>query len=586
MAYRVVPDRPLRQRALAAPRWGVAPRPQRDARRGDVSAVPLEPPAQPPTEPRDDTPPVEPPRSSPAQQVRREVARGLRYAHFRANANTNQLIQLVSAVEAATGLLEERGLLDKALLERRKAEAAERVGRDFGAKGLGVQLDPSTDSKYDVSAPVRIDCENRVALCHAACCKLHFALSREDVQEGTIRWDFGNPYVIAQGEDGWCVHLDRGSLSCGVYESRPRMCRTYDCSKDSRIWLDFDKRVVNPLILDPAWPRKTPPASADAERSPQAAQASSDAFQPESFLDRLASRPQLWATSGWFLSAYGLFLAAGFAAGTALWLARAGSVGGSRPEWLFVAGLVLAAYTGSRLLWIAENALARLLNGAPAASGGHTFYGGLLGALGFATLWLNGQDSAWRTADLAAPSIALGFAIAKLGCFGSGCCVGSPTKRGPTVRYTHWASKAVAVHNLGDVPLAPLQLYESAYALVTALALWSLPDAWQGSGRVLGALLVGMTLGRAVLLPFRYRGTDARANVLLTGVLHLLFVTAGILLLTGLPVGDGVVPAPLPAWSVAAGSLAAAILVLLLFGVHRQMPKGMGRKNAKDGGEP
>jgi prolipoprotein diacylglyceryltransferase/Fe-S-cluster containining protein len=571
--FRAVPDRAPRQPPAAVYRRIAAARPARDTARGEVAAVPLDRSEFPDTDPRAEPPArVEPGRLSTTQQMRREVARGLRYAHFRANANTSQLIRLVSAVEAATGLLEERGLIDRGVLEQRTAEAAERVGCDFAASGLGVRVDPSTASKYDASATVGVDCENRLHLCHAACCKLHFALSREDLQEGTIRWDFGNPYLIAQGEDGWCVHLDRRTRACGAYAARPRMCRTYDCSKDPRIWLDFERRIVNPQILDAAWPQTAPSTLADDAAPARKAEPAGDVSLRRSLLDALASRPQVWRHGRWFLSAYGICLALGFTAGTALWLSRVGSPDGSGPTWLFVGGLVLAAYAGSRLLWMTEARLGRALSGARAASGvsGHTFYGGLLGALGFSAIWMSGHGTAWRAADLAAPSVALGLAIGKLGCFGTGCCVGSRAVRGPAVRYFHRASKAVAVHHLAGVPLIPVQLYESAYAAAAAIALWSLPDSWVGSGRVLGALLVLVTLGRAMLLPFRHRSSDARATALLTGVVHLLLVTAGTLLLVRPSAGAPFDAAPLPAWSVVAGSLLAGSLVLALFGVHRQ----------------
>src|SRR5581483_1842664 len=89
--------------------------------------------------------------------------------------------------------------------------------------------------------------------------KMHFALSGEDLEEGKIRWDVGQPYVIAQGADGWCVHLDRTTKCCGSYDARPMVCRTYDCRNDTRIWLDFERRIINPKIRDPEWPRKEVP---------------------------------------------------------------------------------------------------------------------------------------------------------------------------------------------------------------------------------------------------------------------------------------------------------------------------------------
>jgi hypothetical protein len=32
-------------------------------------------------------------------------------------------------------------------------------------------------------------------------------------------------------------------------------CRAFDCRQDRRIWLDFEARIVNPLIERPDWPR-------------------------------------------------------------------------------------------------------------------------------------------------------------------------------------------------------------------------------------------------------------------------------------------------------------------------------------------
>jgi len=42
-------------------------------------------------------------------------------------------------------------------------------------------------------------------------------LSRQDVEEGVIRWEFGRPYLIAHGADGYCVHLDRESYRCTMW---------------------------------------------------------------------------------------------------------------------------------------------------------------------------------------------------------------------------------------------------------------------------------------------------------------------------------------------------------------------------------
>jgi hypothetical protein len=39
-------------------------------------------------------------------------------------------------------------------------------------------------------------------------------------------------------------------MLCTVHEQRPLFCRMYDCRKDPRIWLDFDRQVPNPSLAE------------------------------------------------------------------------------------------------------------------------------------------------------------------------------------------------------------------------------------------------------------------------------------------------------------------------------------------------
>src|SRR5205823_5600394 len=116
--------------------------------------------------------------------------------------------QIASTLAATRALLEEKGVLDGRAVESRRQKAAERISEQYSEQGMGVRLDPNETDKYAFEGGADIDCPDRIALCGAACCKLHFALSRQDLDEGTIRWDIANPYMIAQGQDGYCVHLD------------------------------------------------------------------------------------------------------------------------------------------------------------------------------------------------------------------------------------------------------------------------------------------------------------------------------------------------------------------------------------------
>lgn len=185
---------------------------------------------------------------------RHEVAAGLRYAHFRADANTGKLLEVASFLYAAIDLLNQKGLLDLAELDERKKKAAANLVEKFSGRGMGVVYQKPEYDKYNFAGEAQVDCENRIQFCHAACCKLRFALSKQDVEEGVVRWDFSAPYLIAKGPDGYCQHLHREQKCCTVHEQCPVPCRAFDCRNDKRIWLDFENKVVNPQINEPDWP--------------------------------------------------------------------------------------------------------------------------------------------------------------------------------------------------------------------------------------------------------------------------------------------------------------------------------------------
>jgi Fe-S-cluster containining protein len=126
--------------------------------------------------------------------------------------------------------------LEHALVQIRANDAAQpsRVSLDLGG------------DKYTVT-PSTPPCDELLPICQARCCTLTFALSTADLDEGVIRWDYGQPYLIRQRKsDGYCVHNDQATRGCTAHEHRPRVCRVYDCRTDKRIWADFDKRELAP----------------------------------------------------------------------------------------------------------------------------------------------------------------------------------------------------------------------------------------------------------------------------------------------------------------------------------------------------
>ena len=115
--------------------------------------------------------------------------------------------------------------------------------------------DPEYD-KYAFEARRRVRLRGpRAHLCHAACCRLPFALSHQDVREGIVRWEPGPAVRDRPGRaTGIAAHMDRGMCACTIYANRPVPCRGFDCRQDKRIWLDFEQMIPNPAIERPDWP--------------------------------------------------------------------------------------------------------------------------------------------------------------------------------------------------------------------------------------------------------------------------------------------------------------------------------------------
>jgi len=74
-----------------------------------------------------------------------------------------------------------------------------------------------------------VHCEANIRSCKAMCCTLQFALTKEEVQKKIYKHNPSRPFFMARDEDGYCPHLDRGTLRCTIWPERPLRCRRYDC---------------------------------------------------------------------------------------------------------------------------------------------------------------------------------------------------------------------------------------------------------------------------------------------------------------------------------------------------------------------
>jgi phosphatidylglycerol:prolipoprotein diacylglycerol transferase len=178
------------------------------------------------------------------------------------------------------------------------------------------------------------------------------------------------------------------------------------------------------------------------------------------------------------IRSYGVMLMLAFAAGIYVAMQRAPLYRIDPPHIIDLSLFVLVgSLIGARVCYVLLNWGDEFASEAPREvlsvwEGGLSFHGGLIGGVLAGLLfcyWRRVRPS--LVADLVAPSVALGYAIARLGCFLNGCCHGGPTNLPWGVDFPE-AADDVQVH----IHVHPTQLYASlGSVLVAILLLWLVP---------------------------------------------------------------------------------------------------------------
>lgn len=64
--------------------------------------------------------------------------------------------------------------------------------------------------------------------CDALCCRLTVVLFEEDaIPAHLTERNAQGVTVMARDADGWCVALNNAQMNCGIYETRPTICRKF-----------------------------------------------------------------------------------------------------------------------------------------------------------------------------------------------------------------------------------------------------------------------------------------------------------------------------------------------------------------------
>jgi phosphatidylglycerol:prolipoprotein diacylglycerol transferase len=211
--------------------------------------------------------------------------------------------------------------------------------------------------------------------------------------------------------------------------------------------------------------------------------------------------PRLIHIGSFYLPTYGLVLAIAYLTG--IWLLRRKAIEAGLPDQkiLDLSLYILAsAILGAKLMLVLvewRRYAAHPSDLVEVLRSGGVFYGGLICASAVGIWYLRKHRlPAWKIADMGAPSIALGEAIGRWGCFAAGCCYGKPSSGPFHVTFTDpFAHDAVGTPL--NVALHPTQIYLSVNAFLIFLVLqWAYRRrAFDGEVFWLYILLYSITRG-------------------------------------------------------------------------------------------
>ena len=208
---------------------------------------------------------------------------------------------------------------------------------------------------------------------------------------------------------------------------------------------------------------------------------------------------------------YGICVAFGFIAG--LWTAaQRAKLAGVPPDKILDLGpwLIIGGILGGRVLYVIsywrEEFADNLSEIFMVQHGGLVFYGGLIGAIIAGTFYLHRKKlPLWKTADIMAPSIALGYVFGRIGCFTKGCCYGRACSLPWAVSFPATADTdgILHPHPSGGVPVHPTEIYDSLLNLGFYLFLAWLFRRKKFDGQVFAVYLIGYAILRSFVEYFR-----------------------------------------------------------------------------------
>ena len=165
--------------------------------------------------------------------------------------------------------------------------------------------------------------------------------------------------------------------------------------------------------------------------------------------------------------------------------------------WLMAGSIIGARFVYVTTYWKDEFAGQPLSEIFMIQHGGLVYYGGLIGAAIAGIIYLRWKKMPlWQTADVLAPSIALGNVFGRIGCLLNGCCYGRACS-------LPWAIHFPSDHVTHGSPVHPTELYDALDNFILYLLLAWLFRRKKFDGQVFAAYLIGYAITRTIMECFR-----------------------------------------------------------------------------------
>lgn len=202
--------------------------------------------------------------------------------------------------------------------------------------------------------------------------------------------------------------------------------------------------------------------------------------------------------------------------------------------------LMSGGFIGARLLYLVSHpqTVHGLLDVFKVWQGGIVFYGCIIGGLiGSCLYWVKHPFPFRPMADAVAPSLVLGSAIGRVGCFLNGCCFGAVSHVPWAVSYPvgslpwarHVKAGLIPITALHSLPLHPTQLYSALDALLILALLTAYYPRRRRDGEVMALLMLTYPVARFLTEALRSDEPAVLAGLSMSQIISLVVFVSGLI---------------------------------------------------------